>query len=552
MSALTTDSEPVSCSLVHRIATSNLRFPWVILLFWAVLYLPRALLVGFYHDDWWLLVEAINGTAPFSLDRFTCFVSTQSGFAPRPVQGIACFLVSSIGGTHPFAWQVASALATLFVAVSVRRLFLRLARPASGWQQQNDLHAMFSADIATLVVIANPWSIGLTIWAHMTGAVLSLGFFAQGATEFFRDGSLRSRSIMCFLWLLASFLSYESLYLQWCVLPILLLVLFGFSRNNWRVALALSAAAGLAQSVAIGFNRWIALKSPSNSKATPENWRELAQDSFRNLPDQLHATMPDTRSFWQIWLVAVVAVAVLSVVLRSWSDRGQWMRAARSLVLPFAGVLMIAITALVYALGAYAISTLGFASRTTYGLGLGLALIALGLLQYGLGSNHLWLRQAARALAMAAVAVMAFFQLKGLADFAHVWRVERDVISAFPIQQLRGVRPQEAAVLYVGPSYYRDIIIFGAAWDLTGAINNLPSRGPSRRAYADLLIFHPATGQYNWSWSGGKLVQELPDYWRQSYDVKHLYVWNYYTREFALAKDGLVVARRDHPEFHQP
>ena len=69
--------------------------------------------------------------------------------------------------------------------------------------------------------------------------------------------------------------------------------------------------------------------------------------------------------------------------------------------------------------------------------------------------------------------------------------------------------------------------IFGAFWELTGAVFSLPElrdfEGLDRRA----IHIHPATALYNWSWDGAELTQEYPGYWRLEFPGKALYVWDY-------------------------
>ena len=69
---------------------------------WAVLYIPRIFVLGFYGDDWFCFVGTTQSTQPFSPARFLSFIGFSTFCAPRPVLGLTEFLFSSIFGTS--AW----------------------------------------------------------------------------------------------------------------------------------------------------------------------------------------------------------------------------------------------------------------------------------------------------------------------------------------------------------------------------------------------------------------------------------------------------------------
>lgn len=518
------------------------------MIIWAALYLPRVAFTGFFHDDWWLVVEVQNASAPFSLERLARFMDLGGAFAPRPVQGFICFVVSSLAGKSPVLWQLAAALGSLGCALAVRHFLRTLTRPARAWAAPHRAGWGLAADLGALAVIANPWTIGLTIWAHMAGAVPALAFFALASAQCFRNGPLWMRASLCALFLALSFLDYESFYLQWFVWPILIPVLGGFTRRRLWEAATFACVGVAVQLSAIGYNRWVAVLTQSNSKKTPANWAHLAQESVARLPEQLGPTVPNPPSWWLGFAVALAALGLLAVALRTRTKLSGWMRAGRALIyFPLAAALVVC-SATVYALGGYAISAQGFMSRTTYGLNFALALGVFGLVQFGAAAHSAYIRGATLTVALAAIALLGYHQLRALSDFAHVWHVQQEVIRAFPAAKLAGVPHEGTGVLYIGPSYYRNIVIFGATWDLTGAVNNRD--GDKRRPYTNLLWFYPATANYNWQWQEGKLTQELPGYWKQSNPLQRLYVWDYYRGTLEPAEEGFIYRASEHPEAH--
>jgi hypothetical protein len=138
-------------------------------------------------------------------------------------------------------------------------------------------------------------------------------------------------------------------------------------------------------------------------------------------------------------------------------------------------------------------------------------------------------------MAGTAVAAALLFALTGgmaqhlhVLELAAVWREENAVLRRVPVQQIRALpRGTGIRVLYIGPSYYGEMSIFGAFWELTGAVFSLPElrdlQDPDRRT----IHIHPATALYNWSWDGSELTQEYRGYWKTMFPGKALYVWNY-------------------------
>src|SRR5271157_2766797 len=86
------------------------RFPLLLLAIWAILYLPRPFVLGFYVDDWWQLLEPLHATAPLSLDRLHYYIGFNTSYSSRPLMGLTAFLVTSIAGASPVAMQFISTL----------------------------------------------------------------------------------------------------------------------------------------------------------------------------------------------------------------------------------------------------------------------------------------------------------------------------------------------------------------------------------------------------------------------------------------------------------
>ena len=502
-----------------------------VLALWAVVYLPRTAFLGFYHDDWWALIEAAQGTAPFSSGRLASFFSWEVAFGSRPLAGLACHFVSSVAGDNAPLWQLANALQVLLAALAVHSLLRTLPGEPAAVRR--------GALVGTAVVLLNPWSVAMTAWPVTTGSLLSLPFCAWGVRELFRDGAAGPRGVRCLLWLLASFLCYESFYLQWLVFLALVPVLRR-DGSGLRPALLVGAAAAAAQVAAVAYNRLIPLYAPdSATKQLNTAWTTLWENSLRDLPMNLARTSPVPG--W-VWLSLALGASALALDGLVHARRLRWIAALA------AAALLLVISALVYAVAGYGITTVGIMGRTSYGLSLGWALAAFALVQLTVASRWRHAALATTLLTVAAGGLLGWAQFKVVSTYAEVWRTQQEVIARFPVEQARALPREGSAVLYVGPSYRDDLVIFGAEWDLTGAINHLPDFARDRRAFADLLRFYPATGLYDWKWDGTVLTQELPGHFRQPFLVQRLYVWNAYTGEFHAVTPGFTLFAKAHPE----
>lgn len=100
------------------------------------------------------------------------------------------------------------------------------------------------------------------------------------------------------------------------------------------------------------------------------------------------------------------------------------------------------------------------------------------------------------------------------------------MLNHVPTDQIQKL-PPSSRVLFIGPTYFRDWVIFNAEWELTNAVFSLPGLSDRRRAFEGSTPITPATMQNNWAWDGEELVQDCPGYFTKRTPTKHLFVWNY-------------------------
>jgi hypothetical protein len=128
-------------------------------------------------------------------------------------------------------------------------------------------------------------------------------------------------------------------------------------------------------------------------------------------------------------------------------------------------------------------------------------------------------------------------QRRQIQEMAYVWNQELAILSHAPVEKLK-VLPADSRVLFIGPSYFDDLVIFGAYWDITGAVFSLPPLNQNRGAYKGWTMMDSATTLYNWTWDGKNLIQELPGYWKETRPAAHIFVWNYDQNQLFEATPG--------------
>ncbi|MBI5689762.1 MAG: hypothetical protein HZC55_06655 [Verrucomicrobia bacterium] len=504
-----------------------------------MLYLPRPFLLGFYHDDWWSLVEAAAGTTAFSAERLANLFSWDAGYASRPLAGLTCFLISSVAGTHAPLWQLANALQVAVAAWALCRLLQVISAQLAATPEAPRL----PAHLAVGGFLLTPWNLGMTAWPVASGSLLSLAGFALGAANLLEPGARPGRAWRSSAWCLASFLCYEGFYLQWGVI-LALAAGWGMERRELvRSAAALAAV----QIVAVLYNRAIAGFLPNEAtKQYFSEWPRLWWESLFGLPGELAHTLPGSPDLGQgLFLLGGVVI-----LLAAWRVPNRPL-ARKVVTLVLAALALAATAALVHALAGYRLTSAGVMSRTTYSLSLALALPVLAAAHFAGVPPWLAARRPLGVVAAGVAALLAAGQFLAVSCWASVWRLQREVLAAMPVERIRRLSPAEDRVLFVGPAYQDHLVVFGAEWDLTAAVRHRPELAPGRRAFTDVVRIHPATAQYVWHWNGSVLTQDCPGYWVRRFPVKRLHLWNHYTGTFSVAAPGFRFTPADHPEYRR-
>jgi hypothetical protein len=344
------------------------------------------------------------------------------------------------------------------------------------------------------------------------------------------------RTAVIALLLVASALSYETFY--FCAFPVFLAQWWsGRARfPSRRAAIFFWLALAGAQGAAIGFNRAIAARNGGASKMFSVHWIDSWLHNLGSLPGTLAGTM-EAHDLWWAAGAAVVLGGTLFHLRRNRTE----LLAGRALIpaasMGAAGLVCVMVVAAIYALVGYEFTAAGVMGRTLGGVTWAVSLAIFGVVGcIGAGAPTL-----ARRVALAGCGWTVVVQTAALhqhqTEWAGSWAAQREVIARAPLAKI-GRLPPGSAVLFIGPDRFGVVEIFAAPWDLTAAVWSREPLNRDRRPFQIPVTFYPATRFYDWRFRAGQLHQELPGFFKQSFAVQRLFVWDYAAATLVEVADG--------------
>jgi hypothetical protein len=503
--------------ILQRVVALNERLAVFVILAWAVLYAARPLYLGLYSDDWWALIEATHGSAPFSIERLSHFVGLSTNYAARPLAGFAAFLLSSVAGQSVLIYQICAGILVLAAALSLRAWFTILLTP------DRTRHTLY-ADISAIFWLSLPWSLATTGWVVCAAGALPAQILFTEAARF---AITKDRFDARRLWtlggmLLASNLLYEAFYLQFILLAALYVASGRLRFEDRRQSRWFFAVILAAQAFSLAANRLIALFNPSGSKHFASNWGTLVKLSMQIMPGELKDTLGAAGGLWTMLILLLVATSLASLAFGLWRARERRANLMAPAVIAYC-VLSILVSMCIFALASYRLTPVGFVGRTLVVVSLALStaffasVATAGVLRF---------RAVKALILMSAVSIITINSMAlcgHVFDLALVWSKEKEILSRVPVDEFEKL-PPESHVLYVGPSYYRDWAIFAASWELTGAVFSLPPLAVDRAAYEGLTNISPAGRNYDWTWDGVRVSQVGTGY---DFPARHLFLMTY-------------------------
>ncbi len=225
------------------------------------------------------------------------------------------------------------------------------------------------------------------------------------------------------------------------------------------------------------------------------------------------------------WIGVIVIAAISPAVILLLNSEGR--RLAGGFGVITLSLVSIPVFSMIYALAGYKISFSGLTSRTLNGISWAVAVLLYGLLSVISSSKRRAIVIPGTVAAVLFVVVCGLAQQLHVSEFAAIWQAENAILARAPIKQIESLpKDSQTNILYIGPSYHGSMAIFGAVWDLTGAVFSLPELRGWQSPDRPSVHIHPAAS-YKWSWDGSALTQELPGYWSYQYPGKTFYLWNY-------------------------
>lgn len=509
---------------------------------WLAIYSLRPWFLGFYHDDWSILVESTNYGGPFSFTRLSWFMTS---FTSRPLSGFLYYLFTSVLGKSAFAWQTAQALIVLLVALALRGLVISLTRFL-------EIKVQWFADVAVSFWLVFPWAMGVTAWPTSSAPLFSVLFFAWGAAQFFdRLDAGKLPGTTTYLLFFLSFLTLEAFYGQYLVL-IGLALLTRWSRHfPWRLVTLPLAILTVIQVVFVLWNRLSPRFLPGFTKVFYEQWWQLTFSSWRRLPYLLFKSAGEVELPLKLGIGVLGALFGISLVRTGLkkSTRKQIAFIFGALFLSGTGVLL---AILVYSLAGYGIETIGLFSRTTMSLNVWLLLIIallLGLAEKLLPTSF---KKAFGLTLFGLFLCLGLATVMRMQDWAEGWQLEKQILAQAPMAQISQTDPQ-AAIIFAGPYVHKGIHIFIATWDISAAMNNTYPQLRFKAAAEKWRGGRLFTVQRDWvtSWDGQRLTQGQapagePTLW--SLPASQAWLWRYSPYEFTELQAPFVLGPQEPPE----
>lgn len=394
----------------------------MILLTWLILVAWRPFVLGFYHDDWSVIVSHPS------------WPEFAQMYAARPIAALTTWLGILAFGAHPFLWQVLLSVLTLGVAYGLRAFVLEIANEQA-------------STIAALCWLVLPTTMGSTVWPVAHVHLIATIAFLWSARLIVR-GTRENAAIG--LWAISLF-TYEAFYFQF--IPVLFLC-------SKRPSRKLIAGLTMVQLAAIAWNRFTAWSTTGKHFAS--NFYLIFIGSFYRLPGE----------FWKAF--GLVGMAGLGLLLICTAKSGN--------KITMICVLGMLISIAILAGAGYGLQSAGVFSRTFLVLNVWGCVAAAVVLQR---------RQWQTVLILACFTVAMLVQSN---DWAKSWRIQQAILRSAPIEQLKRI-PVGATIVLDAPMKAGDVEVFGAPWDISGAM---------QFTYPNLLREFTVTGQpgshWHWKW----------------------------------------------------
>jgi len=539
-------------SLMPAVARRRLKvttdLPIVTILVWAVFYLPRVWLFGFYEDDWDQLVYQGHMGLLDQLNTWWQLASI------RPIAVVLTPILSHVLGPRPMLWQGALA----GVALASALLFYRVLH---GIGSRSSRTKDVVADLVVAGWLMMPWSVASSGWPALlsqavVGQLLFFGsFYLATRPRIGPRAALASSGLY-----LGSLLAYESFYGGFVLIVYFCLVRPWLSRQaplpRRDTALWLVSGLVAAQLVAILYNRVLATLNFAGSKPWNPGWRDLSFMVTTTFPDRLclggeacQFSPGSVGIAGQVVIWLALTLSLVLVVVPGTRRRALAWGLAVCIIIPLAIG-----TIAMYATAGYGVAGAGYTARTTLSLSVWMVLAAFAVLE--LIRTALPFRSAGTLVGCLLLApVLIYLGINFFLEEVEWHRAEElltTVLDSAPTEQIASL-PPAAPLIYVGPTKVKYLEMVGR-WTLTdGLYERWPQlrvdvHSPGAQDLARLpsvptlarRVFSTGGG-VQFSWDGTTMKYGIPQYWSETMPAPAVYVWYYDTGTVVPLGPGVTI-----------
>lgn len=471
--------------------------------------------LGFFSDDWMILLHPSPGTA----EAFRDILRT---VATRPVSAPLIWVNQVLTDWSPFNMQI---LNCAMFAVSAHSVYF-LTRTFSESIGQTPSHSRIGGCVAATAFLCLPSNVGIFTWG--TGAVAAvpaLPLFCYGTGLILHRTDARARAGGLIL-IALSHLSYEAFYFQEIAVFVSSSIIARrrLDRSVMTIILLLAAI----NFACITFNR---INPYGIHKQFAENWLSIFMGGISHIYSTArHAT----REVFNIGFPALIIFLCFGLVL-SGLDRG-----ASFVLMGSIGILC---SVLLYAMAGYGFSFEGANARVSIVFNV-YASVMIGLLASSSAPNKsrfiAYIHLFSLAVLLLSLAIASRARVN---EWADAWSKEMVRLSNFPDSPIE-LAVERTIAVSVQPTTHDIIQIATAPWEISGAaawVQYIRHKAMGFRKmntpWHGSVWFATPPGWFN-TWDGTTFKQgpcgaSMPTY--QS-TAQSLYVWDNATRDLIPAK----------------
>lgn len=381
-------------------------------------------------------------------------------FKDRPLLGLILFGVSSLWATnstwagHP-AFMVV--LASSFVAMTALSFYIFLRRVEGIADVRGSAPALGVA-----LWIAIPWGLGYSLWPVSSITTLTSHFLFFGSSILFIDYMMKGgvwRAWGGVVALLASYLTYQSFYLAFVPLVVLLLSFKwhdGMVRRRAYYLLVLSSSVQLV---------CVLMALSVTGKSTAINMKLILANAGYFLP------LAMAKSFGYFWFLPLILF--LAFLVCGFSILKNLVKSERRMYAFALGsaLLGVVVGTLPFSAAGYVIQGVGTGSRTTIGSNIwictAVALVIMAASKSSLYSQRVGMISRALLVSLTAASVWQ------MTSWAHSWERQSKILSEFPYEFVRTM-PEGGVLVLDEPPYINGVEVFAAPWALSSAVYSNP------------------------------------------------------------------------------